>query len=93
MRSLKKVWLNKVPKYIYRCEACGEHFEKIHSMSEKLTDCECGKEDSLVRVPSLPFCVGQKKQKTGQIVKDFIEDTRREVEAQKQEMTRGMKDD
>ena len=82
-----------MPKYIYRCEACDEHFEKIHSMSEKLTDCECGKEDSLVRVPSLPFCVRQKKQKAGQIVKDFIEDTRLEIESQKRERMEGMKDD
>lgn len=82
-----------MPKYTYKCEACGEHFEKIHSISEKLTDCECGEAGSLTRVPSLPFCVSVKKQKAGQIVKDFIEDTKRDVEAQKQEMIRGMEND
>ena len=82
-----------MPKYTYKCEACGEHFEKNHSISEKLTDCECGEEGSLTRVPSLPFCVSVKKQKAGQIVKDFIEDTRRDVEVQKQEMIRGMEND
>ncbi len=82
-----------MPKYTYRCEVCGEHFEKFHSISEKLTDCECGEAGSLTRVPSLPFCVSVKKQKAGQIVKDFIEDTKRDVEAQKQEMIRGMEND
>ena len=82
-----------MPKYTYKCEACGEHFEKIHSISEKLTDCECGEAGCLTRVPSLPFCVSVKTQKAGQVVKDFIEDTKRDVEVQKQEMIRGMEDD
>ncbi len=48
---------------------------------------------SLTRVPSLPFCVSHKKQKAGEVVKEFIEDTKREVQAQKEEMMRGLEND
>jgi len=82
-----------MPKYTYRCDVCGDHLEKIHSISEKLAFCECGKEGSLTRVPSLPFCVSHKKQKAGEVVKEFIEDTKREVQAQKEEMMRGLEND
>ena len=44
-----------MPRYTYRCNVCKGCFEAIHSISEKLTDCECGEEGSLKRVPSLPF--------------------------------------
>ena len=81
-----------MPRYTYRCDVCGNSFEVSHSISEKLTDCECGEEDSLKRIPSLPFRVStiENKQKAGQIVKEFIEDTKKEVQKSKQEMTKGV---
>ena len=82
-----------MPKYTYRCEVCGDHFDKFHSITEKLTTCECGKEGSVLRIPSLPFCVSHKKQKAGQLVKEFIEDTKQDVEAQKRDMMKGMDND
>tara|TARA_R110002020_G_C15880415_1_gene739076 strand:- start:333 stop:587 length:255 start_codon:yes stop_codon:yes gene_type:complete len=84
-----------LPRYTYRCDVCGNSFEVSHSISEKLADCECGKEGSLKRIPSLPFRASVKinKQKAGEIVKEYIEDTRKEIEKSKQEMTEGRKDD
>ena len=81
-----------MPRYTYRCDVCGNSFEVSHSISEKLTDCECGEEGSLKRIPSLPFRVSAKpnKQKAGQLVKEFIEDTKKEVQKSKQEMTKGV---
>ena len=81
-----------MPRYTYRCDVCGNSFEVSHSISEKLTDCECGKEGSLKRIPSLPFRVSAtpSEQKTGEIVKEFIEDTKKEVQATKQEMSKGV---
>ena len=84
-----------MPRYTYRCDVCGNSFEVSHSISEKLTDCECGEEGSLKRIPSLPFRASVKinKQKAGEIVKEFIEDTKIEIKKSKEEMTKGMDND
>ena len=83
-----------MPRYTYRCDVCGKSFEIFHSISEKLTDCECGEENSLKRIPSLPFRVSAKsnKQKAGEVVKEFIEDARKEVREAKQNMSKGVDD-
>ena len=84
-----------MPRYTYRCDVCGNSFEVSHSISEKLTDCECGEEGSLKRIPSLPFRASVKvnKQKAGEIVKEFIEDTKMEIEKSKEKMTKGADND
>ena len=84
-----------MPRYTYRCDVCGNSFEVSHSISEKLTDCECGEEGSLKRIPSLPFRVStiENKQKAGQLVKEFIEDTKMEIERSKEKMTKGADND
>ena len=84
-----------MPRYTYRCDVCGNSFEVSHSISEKLTDCECGEEGSLKRIPSLPFRASVKinKQKAGEIVKEFIEDTEKEIRKTKHEMTKGVSDE
>ena len=83
-----------MPRYTYRCDVCGNSFEVSHSISEKLTDCKCGEEGSLKRIPSLPFRVStiENKQKAGQLVKEFIEDAREEVKQEKQKMSEGIED-
>ena len=77
-----------MPRYTYRCDVCGNSFEVSHSISEKLTDCECGEEGSLKRIPSLPFRASVKinKQKAGEIVKEFIEDTKIEIKKSKEKI-------
>ena len=80
-----------MPRYTYRCDVCNECFEVFHSISEKLTDCECGEEGSLKRIPSLPFRVSTKEegqQKPGQVIKEFIEDAKKEISDYKEEISR-----
>ena len=83
-----------MPRYTYRCDVCGNSFDVSHSISEKLTDCECGEEGSLSRIPSLPFHASVKtnKQKAGQIIKEFIKDAKKEVKQTKQEMSKEVND-
>ncbi len=84
-----------MPRYTYRCDVCGKSFEVSHSISDKLTDCECGEEGSLKRIPSLPFraSVKSNKQKAGEMVKEFIEDTKKEIQKTKKRMSEGLKND
>ena len=83
-----------MPRYTYRCDVCGNSFEVSHSISDKLTDCECGEEGSLKRIPSLPFRVSAKsnKRRPGEIVKEFIEDVRKEIGETKEKMSEGLGD-
>ena len=83
-----------MPRYTYKCNVCLEYFEVSHSISEKLTDCRCGSEASLIRVPSAPFRVSSREeQKPGQVVKDFIQDAKREIEEYKEEMSKGVENE
>ncbi len=77
-----------MPRYTYRCDVCAEYFEVFHSIHDRLIDCKCGSQGSLKRVPSLPFrvSVDRGEQKPGEVVKEFIEDTRREIEEEKRKM-------
>ncbi len=78
-----------MPQYTYRCDLCNCQFDVFHSISEKLTICKCGKEGGLARIPSLPFRVSvAKEQKVGQVVKEFINDAKEEIEEYKKEMLR-----
>ena len=80
-----------MPRYTYRCRACTREFEVFHGMSEKLESCEeCS--GVLFRVPSTTFTTKKigGNEKPGQIVKEFIEDVKEEVEAEKQKMKLGL---
>ena len=83
-----------MPRYTYKCDVCGKSFEVFHSISDKLTDCDCGEEGSLKRIPSLPFHVSTKEggKKPGQVVKEFIEDTKEEIRKTKDKMLKGVDD-
>ena len=80
-----------MPRYAYRCRTCTREFEVFHGMSEKLENCEeCS--GVLFRVPSTTFTTKNTggNEKPGQIVKDFIEDAKEEIEAEKQKMKLGL---
>ena len=66
-------------------------FEAFHGMSERIENCdECS--GALFRVPSATFTTTKTdtKNKTGQVVKEFIEDAREEIEAEKEKMKVGL---
>jgi putative FmdB family regulatory protein len=91
---LRKKRRNELPRYTYKCKVCLEYFEVSHSISDKLTDCGCGEKGSLTRVPSVPFNITLKdKQKTGQVVREFIDDSKKEIEEYKEEMVKGVEDE
>ncbi len=77
-----------MPNYVYKCTSCEQVVDIFHSFSESPTDCElCGAENSLKRDYSTPFNFGgstkSAKTKPGQIVNEFIEQTREEVKKEK----------
>ena len=79
-----------MPKYAYRCEKCDHAFEVVHRMFIKLRNCDaCSADGSLFRVPSVAYSTksdASPEKKTGEMVKEFISDTKKEVEEQKREM-------
>jgi putative FmdB family regulatory protein len=86
-----------MPRYAYKCDECEFLFERVHSMTERLTDCEhCEQKDSLKRLPSTfrlvnkPTSTNSIKNTTrvGEVVRDHIEEAKKEVEEQKEKMTR-----
>ena len=76
-----------MPRYCYRCDACEHQFEIVHSIKENLFDCKkCDSKDVLKRVP-FPVRVEKKGiQKTGDIVNNFIKDTKEEINKEKKDL-------
>jgi predicted nucleic acid-binding Zn ribbon protein len=75
-----------MPKYFYTCEKCNIEFSIYHSIDDILTDCStCHASGSLIRVPSqfFDYRVKEKGNKPGQIVKEYIEETREEIKKEK----------
>ena len=80
-----------MPRYTYRCKSCVRKFEVFHGMSEKLENCkECS--GHLFRIPSTTFTTTKTggTKKPGEVVKEFIEDAREEIEAEKEKMKLGL---
>ncbi len=81
-----------MPKYTYRCKACDHTFEVVHNMSTKLRNCDaCSTDGSLFRIPSVAYSTKNDKsseKKTGKLVKEFINDAKKEVEREKNNMTK-----
>tara|TARA_A100001391_G_scaffold204997_1_gene202920 strand:+ start:639 stop:869 length:231 start_codon:yes stop_codon:yes gene_type:complete len=70
---------------VYECSECGEVLEVFHSMSDELSDCEiCGRENSLNKIPEVPIYV--KNKSAGNIVKQHIEDAKKQIRQEKEEM-------
>ena len=74
-----------MPSYVYECSDCREVVEVFHSMSDERTDCEtCGAENALKKIPEVPFYV--KSNSAGNVVKQHIEDTKKQVREEKENM-------
>tara|TARA_R100000008_G_C3563809_1_gene157888 strand:+ start:268 stop:534 length:267 start_codon:yes stop_codon:yes gene_type:complete len=87
-----------MPRYIYKCTACEIVFQKVHSIKEKLKDCEeCESEGTLQRLPSMPLILtkkqGEEKREVGSLVKDYIEDVRKELKQEKKELSNQVYED
>ena len=73
-----------MPKYIYHCNECKMEFETFHGMSERPGHCDlCYSSGCLIRVPQMTYIA--KKQKSGDLVKEYIEKNKKVLEQEKQE--------
>ena len=80
-----------MPRYTYHCEECEVVFQTVHSIKEKLTDCEeCKIKDTLKRIPSMPLILNKKetdhKRKVGGYVKEYIENAKEDLKQEKQDL-------
>jgi len=68
-----------MPKYVYKCNECEEHFEIYHGMSENQEGCVYCRALTPHRVPQMPFLkrsVESKGGKVGDETKAAIEENR-----------------
>ncbi len=84
-----------MPKYYYRCKACERAFEIVHSITEKLCDCDmCLTSGSLNREPYTPMVVkappanAEDSTTAGQRVRAFIEESRQDLVEQRHEINK-----
>ena len=74
-----------MPKYNYRCSGCDGEFEIRHPMTEVLGTCILCDDGIVRRIPSLSFSI-PRTTSAGSLVNEFIKDTKREVQAEKQRL-------
>ncbi len=77
-----------MPRYVYNCELCGGYFQVWHGMKETQESCQiCSKNTDLVRVPQMPSIKKTKiqKNKTGDLVKDYIKENEKLLKDMKKE--------
>ncbi len=74
-----------MPKYIYKCLSCNQDFEIYHSMSEIIDECIICEARTVQRIPSLSFTTVNNN-KSGQLVKDYLEENRASVLEQKRKL-------
>ena len=75
-----------MPKYFYKCKKCEKTFEKWHSITIKLTECECEEKGKLERIPRPPRIFDKTKKQAGKIVKEFIKNAKEEIKREKEQL-------
>lgn len=80
-----------MPRYQYRCMDCGQISNFVHLSDELETDCpKCGTKETLKKVLTR-FRTDQKsnkKQKVGNLTEEFIEDSRQELQQQRNKLNK-----
>ena len=74
-----------MPKYNYSCCGCGKEFELYHSMFDTIDKCIICESLDIERKPWLSFTTTSKNN-SGHLVKDFIENTKRDIEIEKEKL-------
>ena len=78
-----------MPRYVYECGDCKENFEVYHSISEDWADCLVCKSQNIERVLYNPisFSTGkeEKPRKTGELVEEFIQESKEALNQDKKE--------
>ena len=68
-----------MPRYVYKCIDCKQHFEVVHGIFEDHTTCGFCHSTKLNRVPQMPHIPRQETQEGGKVgdeVKRAIEENR-----------------
>ncbi len=73
-----------MPRYVYLCKKCQKKLEVTHSIVEELITCPFCKEDQLERIPQQVSFDLSPSEKPGKIVKNHIEEAKREIEHEKE---------
>lgn len=78
-----------MPRYAYRCVDCSHQFNAFHGFNDG-ADCPTCGSSLCERIPSVGFSVSgfakEQKVKTGEKVKEFIEETKEDLKQQKKEL-------
>jgi len=80
-----------MPRYQYRCSACEKVSTIDHLSSETALVCpRCDAESTMVKLLTnfLTSKKSNKKQKVGKLTEEFIEDSRQELEQQKDKLNK-----
>lgn len=78
-----------MPQYTYKCKSCDKQWEEFYSLNETPTKCPFCEMNNLQRIPSsvtiLAKMQEENKTRTGEIVKNYIEQNKQVLKELKQE--------
>lgn len=77
-----------MPVYVYKCRACKQTFEKRHGMFFEQDHCVLCLSRDIFKIPSLQSVKRgeSNKKETGKLVKQYIEDTKKEVKEERRKL-------
>jgi len=78
-----------MPVYVYECEECEEQFKVSHGMTENHEHCDLCDATNIRRIPTMFTNLSKKivrNNKTGDITKEFIENSKEELRNEKREL-------
>ena len=77
-----------MPRYVYKCDSCGEILQVSHSIKERLETCECG--ESLQRIPSVPLILKSDDQsrQRGERIEKYISDAKEDLKVHGEQSNR-----
>ena len=77
------------------CSKCEGIFSVVHSMTDKLNKCDiCDNVGTVEIVPSILYTTQKvSEKKPGELVKQYIKDTKEYIEEQKQGLIKDLKND
>ena len=75
-----------MPIYCYKCKDCDAEFEARHRMQESISKCRACQSENIFKVPSIQQTksVNTGSSKPGRIVDQYIVDTKREIQLEKE---------
>ena len=85
-----------MPRYVYYCKSCDDHFLISHSMKERQKLCQlCNNSGHLTRVPQMPVKIDKTiaSSVTGEVTKEFIENNNKLLKEMKEEARKQVYDD